>query len=101
MSKAINIGVPPTFWMIRRPGLQWCAAEMEKIQQLFCEDGFRIVRREIWPLTRGGSALFVSHSSEGAATLFVLKYSDVLRENRLTFTQYKHNVRKNKELETV
>lgn len=97
MSGVVNIGALPTFWIVRRPGRQWCASDMEKIAKLFREDGFRIVAREIWPLSRGDSEMIVSHSAEGAASLFVLKYGDKLRENQLTLKQYEHNVKKSGE----
>jgi hypothetical protein len=96
MKNTINIGIPPNFWIIQRPGRQWAAYEMEPIVKLLQEDGFRIVSTSVWPLCNG-SEILVSHSEDGAATLFLLKYSDILRKNQLTLKHYEHNVKQTKE----
>lgn len=96
MSKNVTIGMIPYFWEIRRPGRPWNEFEMGKISKLLLDDGFGIASTEVRSFVSGASRLIVVHSDEGAITMFVLKYNDVLQKHGLTLKPYEHNTKKDK-----
>ena len=93
MSNTVTIGMPPCFWLIERPQLVWNIFDVERFENLLLEDGFHISQKEVWPLS-SASLIVASHSEEGAMTLFVLKYNEILQQIGLKITPHRHNTRR-------
>lgn len=87
----------PSFWIITRPGRYFMHSDMNKLANIFREEGFEIYgatpSNRCSTLSQARGHLIIRHEDEGAMLLFVLKYNDVLRDFDVVVRPYTHNTK--------